>query len=110
MVVRFGADTTAAGALERRLADPASRAAAVREIAGGGAGMPGYWRNAPTLGLALFLAYEGDDAALTFLEGLVGTPGAADLSGWMAHGLLGPRRRAEPRFVAALARLGIPQP
>jgi tetratricopeptide (TPR) repeat protein len=108
MVVRFGADSAAA-ALEGRLADPASRAAAIREIAAGAAGLPGYWRNAPTLGLALLLAYEGDDAALAYLERLAGTPQAADLADWIVYGLLGPRRRADPRFVAVLARLGIPQ-
>ena len=104
------ADTAAAAALAARLADPARRAAAVREIAAGAAGMTGYWRNAPILGLGLILAYQGDEAAFAFLDGLVGTPRAAELADWMAYGLLGPRRRAEPRFQAVLARLGIPRP
>lgn len=108
MLTRPDADTAAVVALERRLADPALRTAAVREIAAGTAAIPRNWRNAPILGLALLLAYESDDAALTFLEGLVGTPGAANLSDYGVYGLLGPGRRADPRFVAVLARLGIP--
>jgi hypothetical protein len=108
MQTRFDADSAVARAMERRLADPALRGAAMREIAAGMAGMPGYWRNAPIMGLALLLAYESDEAALAYLDGFVGTPRAAELAEWLVYGLLGPRRRADPRFVAVLARLGIP--
>ncbi len=97
---RIGAvpDSSAAD-LERRLADPALRAVAVEQIA------DAY----PHAGVALLLAYDGDAAALAYLEGLVGTPKAAELSDWVLYGILGPRRRADPRFVAVLARLGIPR-
>jgi hypothetical protein len=93
----LGGDSATAFDLERRLGDPMTRALAIGEIAARSA----------TIGMALHLAYDGDDATLAFLGSLVGKPNAGDLSEWIAYGLLGPRRRAEPRFVAALARLGI---
>ena len=110
MLARSSGDSATAFEMERRLADPARRSAAIREIAGGAGAMIGYWRNPPTFGLALTLAYEGDDAALAYLNGLVGTPRAADLADYVVYGLLGPKRRADPRFIAVLTRLGIPRP
>ena len=110
MLTRLAGDSGIAFEIERRLADPARRAAAIHEIAGGAGAMIGYWRNPPTMGLGLTLAYEGDDAALAFLDALVGTPRAAELADYVVYGMLGPRRRADPRFVAVLARLGIPRP
>lgn len=92
----FGADSAAA--LERRLTDPRTRPAAIREIAG---------ESAP-IGLGLILAYQDDAAALGYLESLAGTPRAAELPDWIAFGMLGPQRRTDPRFVAVLARLNIP--
>jgi TolB-like protein/Tfp pilus assembly protein PilF len=96
----WGGDTVAAADVARRLGDPAQRAAAIREIAA----------RSPLFGLALRLAYDGDEATIAYLDGLGGTPPGAGLPDWMAYGMLGPRRRAEPRFVAALARLGISRP
>ena len=98
--LHVGDDSLAALDLERRLADPARRSLAVREIAA----------RSPQLGLALHLAYDGDEAAIDYLRGLVGTPKAAELADWVVFGLLGPRRRSDPRFQAVLARLGIPRP
>jgi TolB-like protein len=105
-----GVDTAVGQDLERRLGDPALRSAAIRDIAAGAGAMPGSLRNPSFLGFALLLAYEGDDAALAFLDAFVGTPRAADLESSSVYGVLGPRRRADPRFQAALARLGIPRP
>ena len=110
MLTRLSGDSTIAFDVERRLADPARRAAAIREIAGGAGAMIGYWRNPSTMGLGLLLAYEGDEAALAFLDTLVGTPRAADLADYVVYGMLGPQRRADPRFQSVLARLGIPRP
>ncbi len=95
-----GGDSAVALDQERRLTDPAQRAAAVREI---GASTPFYL-------LTLHLAYDSDEITLAYLGSLVGTPRDPYLSDWVVYGLLGPRRRADPRFQAVLVRLGIARP
>jgi hypothetical protein len=97
---RFGSrDSAATADLERRLADPAGRPAAVREVAAAD----------PNIGMALVFAYDGDESGLAFLNSLVGTPAAGRLTDYVVGAVLGPRRRADPRFQAVLARLGMPQ-
>ncbi len=98
--VHVGNDSVAAADLARRLADPALRPLAVREIAA----------RSPQIGVALHLAYDGDEATIAYLDSLVGAPKAAELADWVVFGLLGPRRRADPRFRAVLTRLGMPLP
>ena len=100
-LVARGVDTVAAADLQRRLAVAATRSAAVRE-AGSDTTLP--WG----IGMALYMAYESDETAIAYLARFRGR-GADLVRDNVLMGLLGPRRRADPRWVAALARLGIPR-
>ncbi len=95
----MGGDSARVYDLERRLGDPVARPEAIREIA----------VSSPLLGLALHLAFDADEATMAYLEGLAGTPAASALSDYVVYGLLGPGRRADPRFQAVLARLWMPR-
>lgn len=90
----LGSDTATAADLERRLALPGSRERAITDIA----------PRSPTAALALLLAYDGDDAALAYLDRLPVGPGAGDLVDYLLNIVLGARRRADPRFQAVIAR------
>ena len=91
----MGGDTARIIDLERRLGDPTDRAGAIRALA----------TSSPMLGLGLHLAFDADEVTLAYLEKAVGTADAAGLADYVVQGLLGPQRRADPRFRSVLSRV-----
>ena len=94
----IAADSGRAARLERSLTNPATRAATMDELA----------RAAnPTMAIPFFRWLRGDDATLAMLEASAAaghSPGTA----LFPYVLLGPKLRANSRFLALLPRLGFP--
>lgn len=100
LMVATGADSIGAADMERRLRDPALRKAAVRRIEE---------TAHPLLGVVLLRAFDGDDATIAYLAGLVSSPRREVMNKEILYGFLGPRLRADPRMQAVLIRLGYPR-
>jgi hypothetical protein len=101
LLVAAGGDSTGAREMERRLRDPALRRAAVREIEQGAD---------PAVAIAMYRAFDGDEATISYVAGLAGSERRESLNKDGLFMLLSPRLRASPRMQAALARLGYPPP
>jgi hypothetical protein len=105
MLEAGGADTASAAAMQRRMRDPASRAAALRETAERPDARAS-WR------LAVYAALDGDEAMIRYLTSLASGPASdpkrADVGGIIICGCIRPGLRADPRFKAAMSRLGFP--
>jgi hypothetical protein len=97
-----GTDSATAADLQRRLRDPAQRAAALRETVD----RPGRvsWR------ALVYRALDGDDGMIQYLSEQVADSKRSDVGSLMFCGCLGSRLRADPRMQAVLARFGFPQP
>jgi serine/threonine-protein kinase len=100
IAVATGTDSISAADMERRLRDPALRKAAVRRIAA---------TANPLLGVVLLRAFDGDDATIAYLAGLVSSPRREVMNKEILYCFLGPRLRADPRMQAVLIRLGYPR-
>ena len=102
LLVVDGSDSVRAANTERRLRDPALRAAALREIA--------TTRTQPELGLVIHRVLDGDDATIAYLAGLVKDSRRESLGATALYAYLGPKLRANPRMQAVLVQLGYPAP
>jgi len=58
----------------------------------------------------LLRAFDGDDATIAYLAGLVSSPRRKVMNKEILYCFLGPRLRADPRMQAVLLRLGYPRP
>jgi serine/threonine-protein kinase len=83
----------------RQLRDPASRAAAVDAMARA---------ENPVPAVAFFRWLRGDDATLSMLERVVASGRDGGGRAMYMYAFLGPKLRADPRFLALLPRLGFP--
>ncbi len=99
VLIAYGWDSTRAAGIERRLRDPALRTAAVREIAD----------TAGLEGVLLHRVFDGDDAAIAYLAGLVNGPQREAMNKEILLCFLGPRLRANPRMQEVLVGLGFPR-
>lgn len=98
----MGADSSAAADLERRLRDPAQRAAALRETVD----RPGRvsWR------ALVYRALDGDDRMIQYLSEQMADSKRSDVGSLMFCGCLGSRLVTDPRMRMVLTRFGFPQP
>ena len=95
-----GTDSAAAAAWAARLRDPARREAALRESAA----QPGQpWWSVPVIE-----RLDGDDSAIAFLARVTPDPKRNRVGAVIYCGCVTPKLRADPRYRAALARLGFP--
>ena len=96
-----GADSTATRETERRLRNPLTRDATLRQIA----------RDArePQTAAVIYRSLDGDEGAIAYLTRLASDPARERLSLATLAAYLG-RLGADPRMRAALVRLGFPAP
>jgi eukaryotic-like serine/threonine-protein kinase len=99
--VAFGGDSATAAELERQLRSPTRRATAMRDISAA---------SRPELGVMLHRAFDGDDAVITYIAGLVRSPRRDQINRTTLLFVLGPRLRANPRMQDVLVQLGLPRP
>ena len=94
-----GTDSAAAAAVAARLRDPSRREAALRESADR-PGTPASWH------ILVHEMLDGDDSVIAYLAQLPPDPKRSGLGAAIYCGCVRPRLRMDPRFRAALARLG----
>ena len=95
----LGTDSAAAAAYVARLRDPSQREAALREQADR-AGAPVSWH------ILVHEMLDGDDSVIAYLAQLPPDPKRNGLGAAIYCGCVRPRLRMDPRYRAALARLG----
>jgi TolB-like protein/Tfp pilus assembly protein PilF len=98
----LGTDSAAAAAYAARLRDPSQREAALREQADR-AGAPVSWH------IQVHEMLDGDDSVIAFLARVTPDPKRNRVGAVIYCGCVRPTLRSDPRFRAALARLGFPR-
>ena len=99
-LIATGTDSASAREIERRLRDPAQRAATFQQIAATGD---------PAAGLVIHRVLDGDDATIAYLAGLVKDPRRKSLNGVGLGLFLGPELRSNPRVQDILVQMGYPR-